>query len=158
MANNQLNKAKKRFQRLVGSSLSMIHFAGDTSMLVFSTMTTAFNIHAQCSYRFIYKNATILCKNDYWTTVNHEKFNTLVHVERDLLAQYVLPITVTSVCLHDDLDLFIELQDEYALRIYADLPSVDEQWRFWENSAEPRKQGSCFIAIGGTVIEQRFGL
>jgi len=141
---------KRLFSQLIGMKLDMLHFAGDMSMWKFSSESAKAYLHVQCSYRFTCDNQTILCQRDFNTIVSQEKFNTLLHAERDLLAMYVFPIHIDNVSVYDNFDVRIDFQNNISLYIYADLPAMDEQWRFWKDDYSAKKNLS-YIAIDGTM-------
>ena len=134
--------------------LMMLHFAGDMSMWGFSSAREDAQLHVQCSYRFTYEDQTLLCQQDINTIVNKEKFNTLLHTERDLLAMYIFPLQVKDVLVLNNLDLKIYFQDNFALNIYADLPTMNEQWRFWINKHDSQENEQCIIAKNSKMKTQ----
>ena len=142
---------RKSFSNLAGADLVMLHFAGNMSMWGFSQNDFSSQLHVQCSYRLTYCNKTILCQDDAYTVVNNEKYNTLIHVERDLLTLLVLPIRVVDAVLYDNQDIQILFSDDMALHIYADLKVTHEQWRYWEESACSHENAPDYVAIDGTI-------
>ena len=83
--------------------------------------------------------------------MNQEKFGTLLHTERDLLAMYLFPLRVKEVAVQENQDLAISFQDDFALHIYADLPIMDEQWRFWIHPQEPEEPEQLIVAADGKM-------
>ena len=158
MDHKKLGMVKNIFHSLTDMELNMLHFAGDMSMWGFSSANKDAQLHVQCSYRFTCEDQTLLCREDIHTIVNREKFGTLLHTERDLLAMYLFPLRVKEVAVQGNQDLAISFQDDFALHIYADLPIMDEQWRFWIHPQEPEEPEQLIIASDGKMKMQKIRL
>ena len=158
MDHQKLSIVKNIFHSLTDMELVMLHFAGDMSMWGFSSAREDAQLHVQCSYRFTCEDQTLLCRRDIHTIVNREKFGTLLHTERDLLAMYLFPLRVKEVAVQGNQDLTISFQDDFSLHIYADLPSMDEQWRFWIHPQEPEEWEQQIVAADGKMKIQKIRL
>ena len=142
---------QKRLNHLIGADLVMLHFAGDMSMWGFSGSSFSSQLHVQCSYRLTYSNKNLLCQSDVFTIVNYGKFNTLLHLERDLIKLFILPVQVTNAILYDNQDIEIYFGDDLVLYVYADSVVTEEQWRYWEELYGLHGEGPEYIAIDGTI-------
>ena len=143
--------AKRLPARLIGTDLYELHFAGDMAMFGFSSGGGDIRFHVQCSWRMTFEDRTVLCRNDFYIPVSHERNGTLLHAERDLLLFHAFPLRAVGAEFRSNQDVTIMFENGFSLCVYADRSPWQEQWRLWEQPQHPRRTGRVFIAIDGTV-------